>query len=127
MSDRIGEPVKYNNRWPELLMDICEHSTAILTDMGGLDPKQAKDLGNAIAVKMANLWGGQMIYFPKGAWMELARRDLEIYREFDGTNRAALMKKYNVSRTRLYEIVNAVRQELYRHRLDLRAAEKIPP
>jgi len=104
-------------------MDLCEYSAGILTELGGLDPKRANDLGNAIAVKMANLWGGQMIYFPKGAWVELSRRDLEIYREFNGKNRDEVMKKYGISRTRLYEIVNAVREELYR-RPGLRPGEK---
>jgi len=34
------------------------------------------------------------------------------------------MKKYGIKRARLYEIINAVSEEIYRHRLDLRSDEK---
>jgi Mor family transcriptional regulator len=50
--------------------------------------------------------GAQELYIPapdKGA------RDEAIYREFDGTNVAALMRRFRISRPRLYQIYNEQR------------------
>ncbi|WP_372826527.1 Mor transcription activator family protein [Polaromonas sp.] len=45
--------------------------------------------------------GAQEIYIPAPS---KAERDAAIFREFDGTNAAAVMQRHGVSRSRLYQI-----------------------
>ncbi len=99
-------------------MEIAEQTAAVLTE-AGIDADKAVSLGNEIAIRMAELWGGRPpIYIPKAffakrglyAWLGLSARDREIYRAFNGANREEVLQRYGISQTRLYEIVSAVRQ-----------------
>ncbi len=109
---------KHYTRGPEVLSDMVENATAILQE-GGLSDEDAAGLALAVVEKMASLWGGSLIYFPKGnwngrspLWFQLAERDWNIFREFDGTNRDEVCKKYGIKRSRFYKIVAACRHEM---------------
>lgn len=52
--------------------------------------------------------GGQEIYIPAP---DKQARDAAIRAEFNGRNRAEVCARYNISRSRLYEIVRAERSE----------------
>ena len=89
----------------------------ILRQHATIDDHLAHTIAFTIASRMADRWGGQTLYFPKGnwnggrsRWFQLAERDWKIFKEFDGTNRDAICQKYGISRSRLYQIINAVRE-----------------
>lgn len=92
----------------ELLADLAERISANLT---GIIPEvRAIEIGEAIALQMAEYWGGQLIYFSKGKFVLLSRRDRTIYAEFDGTNIKDLCRRYNISEAHLYRIIKAMRR-----------------
>lgn len=107
---------RYNSKGPELLIDMVDQAAETLSTVGGLAPSVADALAVAITNKMAQAWGGQFIYFPKGNWnggaltyLDLEERDWQIEREYNGTNRKEICTQYNISSSRLYQIIISVR------------------
>jgi Mor family transcriptional regulator len=108
--------IRYSSKGPELLIDMVDQVAEVLAVSGGLPAATATTLAVAITNKMAEAWGGQFVYFPKGTWnggsltcFELEERDWKIYQEYDGTNRKAVCAKYAISPSRLHQIIISVR------------------
>lgn len=108
--------IRYSSKGPELLIDMVENMAEMLATQGGLSQPVASELAVAIANQMAKNWGGRLIYFPKGTWnggeltcFQIDERNLQIEREYNGTNRDEICAKFNVSPGRLYQIIAAVR------------------
>ncbi len=95
----------------ELLADLALATAEITRKLCGVSPEKAVETGQAVADLMADLWGGQQFYFPKGMIRALSKRDREIYAKFDGANQAALAKEYNMSVQRIYCIIKLIRAE----------------
>ncbi len=95
----------------ELLSDLALHTADVTRKLCGVDPEKAVEVGQAVADLMADLWGGQLIYFPKGMIRTLSKRDREIYAKFDGSNQGALAKEFNMSIQWVYRIVKLMRAE----------------
>ena len=107
---------------PELLTDLASHASAIAAEMLGLPSDTAEHLGIEVARKMADHWGGQHIYIPKGVSMIASERDIRIYDEFNGRNHAELSRKYHLSTIWIYKIIRTIRaQEIARRQGDLLA------
>ncbi len=87
----------------ELLSDLANRITQLLQEHIGED--RAADIGQAVAEDMAQHWGGQLVYFPKGKFLILSKRDRHIYAEFNGRNHADLARKYDVSVQHIYRII----------------------
>ena len=72
------------------------------------DPAMLEGIITLIAESLVRGWrqrcGTQRIYIPAPPRNET--RDAQIQREFDGTNREAVCRKYGISRSRLYQIAN---------------------
>jgi Mor family transcriptional regulator len=101
---------------PELLVNLCEVISRQVRE-AGLDWETADTVALAVVESMAEQWGGQSVYFPKGshAQMRLRKRDLDIYREFTGHNHADLAARYGVSKVWVYAIVRRLREEIRKH------------
>lgn len=67
----------------------------------GLLPEFANEFAARLIRFLSMRLGAQEIYIPAPS---KAERDAAIYRNFDGTNAAALMRRHRVSRSRLYQI-----------------------
>lgn len=93
----------------ELLSDLSERISTSLVQ-AGVSNDLADRLGEEIAMDMATHWGGQLIYFPKGTFVRLSRRDRDIYSQFTGNNHKELSRKFNVSEQHIYRIVKAMRR-----------------
>ncbi len=105
------------SKGPELLLDLVYQSADLLQKMAGLPPGAAQDIAVALATRMAESWGGQLIYFPKGTWngraalcFKLEERDWKIYREYNGTNREEVCARHSISTSRLYQVIAAIRR-----------------
>lgn len=97
------------SKGPELLADLGEHTAAILCEKVGLDGDEATQVARELVDRMRLIWGGQLLYFPKGDSMEIAERDLEMWADFTGDNQAALAKKYKLSIQQVYKRLRLVR------------------
>ncbi|ARO89099.1 DNA-binding protein [Nitrosospira lacus] len=95
----------------ELLSDLVIHVAETTRTLCGVSDEKAIEVGQAVADLMAHIWGGQLIYFPKGMIRNLSKRDREIYAEFNGSNHSALAKKHDVSIQWIYRIIEKVRLE----------------
>lgn len=100
---------------PEFLRELADHAAQIMT-ASGIDEATAIELGQDIAARIAKVYGGSRLHIPKGTangrslfYFELSKRDLQIYREFKGSNRDELAARHNISVQQLYAIVQAVR------------------
>lgn len=54
---------------------------------------------------MVDKYGGDKIYIPKNGFLENMIRTENIKREYNGTNISELSRKYDISRSRIYEII----------------------
>lgn len=70
-------------------------------------------VADMFAIAIADRLGSRWIYLPPedtvGRWIYFpaknnSERDQQIRREFNGRNRYEVMKKYNISKSRLYQI-----------------------
>lgn len=101
----------FRSKGPDLLVDLAQQIAIVLTDLAGIDPTKAEQLGREIADRMAAHWGGQNIYFPMGLSYKLSQRDHVIFTEFNGTNHSDLARKFGVSLQWIYKIVKAIQKE----------------
>jgi Mor family transcriptional regulator len=101
----------FQKKAPELLTDLAAQSAAILVEIACFDVEKAELIGQEIALTMVKHWGGQLIYFPKGMFFQVALRYVQIYEEFNGRNCTDLAKKYGMSVSWIYRIIKRVRQE----------------
>ena len=104
---------------PEFLRVVVDFAAEVLARETSLDEATAIEIGQKIALRIAETYRGWYFRIPAGTWnrgslncFELHKRDLQIYREFNGSNLVEVMAKYGLSKTRLYQIVHAVRDRL---------------
>ncbi len=73
----------------------------------GLDPLSAKREGAQIAELLLMLFAGDKISFPShpSRGSDLEERNREIRRLFNGTNAPVLAVRFNISRSRIWQIV----------------------
>lgn len=92
---------------PQLIADLADKVAAAVAKRG-LDPEAAAQVGIEVADQMRADWGGQAIYFAKGCFIDINRRDLEIWEKFNGHNHAELAKEYDLSVVHLYRRIKSV-------------------
>lgn len=93
----------------ELYIDLIDHASSLLKDYG-LECAAATHTATALANHLATHWGGSTICFPKDVAYNLAQRDLDIYKKFDGRNHFQLAREFNLTENAIYRIVKQVRE-----------------
>ncbi|MEW6330185.1 MAG: Mor transcription activator family protein [Pseudomonadota bacterium] len=118
----MNDGLKLNSKGPEFLLDLVYHSADVMRN-AGLPPESAKDIAIAIATRIAEQFGGQDIYCPKGTWngraplcLKLEERDWKIYHEYNGTNRHEVCARHGISVSRLYQVLSACRHKIIERR-----------
>ena len=66
----------------------------------------ARLIGIESTLVLAELFGGEQVYFPKIETITRPMRDKKIIEEFDGYNFSELAKKYNLTKTHIRLIVS---------------------
>ncbi|NDV21022.1 DNA-binding protein [Pseudodesulfovibrio sp. JC047] len=94
----------------ELLVDLADNLTMILTDKLGIDPNKAKRAAQDAAAHIADNWGGQSVYIPMDLVTRMNTRNSDIYSEFSGDNISELVRKFGLSRQAIYRIIRVERQ-----------------
>lgn len=97
---------------PELLSDLALHTREILVANGSIDSDSAETLAWAVADRIAEHWGGQYLYIPRGCSLSVEREHLEIYNDFNGHNHAELAQKYRKSVVWIYSVVKRVKKQI---------------
>ncbi|TFU50486.1 transcriptional regulator [Pasteurella sp. WM03] len=111
----------FNEKAPEILADLAKHSEVkIKQHIAGIDPFLAQQISIEIAGKIAESWGGEVIYIPRNLILLLSERDRKIFNEFNGSNQRELARKYNCSMQWIYQIVKRVtKEEIARRQFDM--------
>lgn len=102
---------EYASKGPELLIDLADMTFDVLKDHVG------EELGRSISLKlvdkMRHHWGGQIVYFPKGQSLDALARDIKMYAEFNGSNHAALARRYDLSLQQVYGRIRFIRESRF--------------
>ena len=98
-------------RRSSLLDEVVSVSERLMTD-NDVSPATAAVVANALADHLADYWGGQLINFPKDHRRKLAKIEVEIYGQFDGSNYGALAFRYNMSERGVRKLITRVRARL---------------
>lgn len=91
----------------EMLVDIAEQVEERLVAIG-YDHDEATRLGWEVARHLNEFWGGGVLYICKGVHYEIALRDQEIFRRFNGENHDWLATTYDLTVQHVYRIVKRV-------------------
>ncbi len=92
---------------PELIEELRDKLREFFIEEGIEEPAARRIAFRASEMVRLD-FGGQTVYFPKGRSIEPSERDLAIYRRFNGDNRNQLCREFNLSTSRLYQIINFV-------------------
>ncbi|EFB1759102.1 DNA-binding protein [Escherichia coli] len=102
---------QFRSKGPELLVELAQHTSETVREIIDIEPAIADQIGQAVANRMMQVWGGQNVYFPMGMVWKVSQRDQEIFREFNGRNHHELARKFGVSLQWVYSVVKRVRKE----------------
>ncbi|HFI2258486.1 TPA: Mor transcription activator family protein, partial [Escherichia coli] len=102
---------EFRSKGPELLVELAQHTSETVREIIDIEPATADQIGQAVANRMMQVWGGQNVYFPMGMVWKVSQRDREIFREFNGRNHHELARKFGVSLQWVYSVVKRVRKE----------------
>lgn len=105
---------------PEFFSELLAIITSALRDSTGLASTSPDKAAEEIVKRIAKYYGGQRVYVPKGTyghalpWYAVAERNWKIFREYTGTRPPfdELCARYQISRSRLYQILHWCRDEL---------------
>ena len=95
----------------ELLVDLADNLSSILTDKADISKDDAKTIAQAAAAHIADNWGGQSVYIPMDLVARMSSRNREIYDAFTGDNISELVSIFGLSRQTIYRIVKNEREK----------------
>lgn len=94
----------------ELLQTLADHVAQSAKETLDISPELAEAHGNEVALLMANVWGGQVLYMPKGIHLQASKLHQQIFDEWTGRNQRELAMKHSLSLAFVYKIVKRMRQ-----------------
>ncbi|EOD4106629.1 Mor transcription activator family protein [Yersinia enterocolitica] len=107
----MSDHSQFRSKGPELLVELAQHTATTVREIIEIDIAVADQIGEAVANRMMQAWGGQNVYFPMGMVWKVSQRDREIFLEFDGRNHHELARKFGVSLQWIYSVVKRVKRE----------------
>lgn len=111
MSDETRSGQKRN----ALLADLAEVATALFEE-NEIPSAVATITANALADRLSDYWGGQVIVFPRDYLWKLAKLELEIYDQFNGQNYDDLARKHGMTTRGVRKLIARVRTKLAKQR-----------
>ncbi|NPE59253.1 DNA-binding protein [Dickeya dadantii] len=102
----------FRSKGPELLIELAQHTAITAREVvDTISPEVAEQIGEAVASKMMQVWGGQNVYFPMGMAWKVSQRDRQIFTAFNGHNHHELARQFGCSLQWVYSVVKRVRKE----------------
>jgi len=89
--------------YPQILADIAQLLRSPLNEH--LPNALADTLAMAQTERLSQTYSGCQVYFPKQKALKRHQRDKALYQEFTGNNHADLARRYCLTVSRVYEIV----------------------
>lgn len=100
---------KASNLGSELLVDVEDNLCDLAVKKLGIPKKEARIFAQEASDHLADHWGGQTVYVPKGMVAKRTKRNREIYEAFTGDNIPELVDRFDLSRQAIYMIIAAER------------------
>ncbi|ABM25758.1 prophage MuSo1, positive regulator of late transcription, putative [Shewanella sp. W3-18-1] len=100
----------FKSKWPENLVALSDVIDACLAE----EKVVANKLTEKIITSIAFYLGGRDLYLPNGKSLEMFLRNLRIYQEFNGRNKAELARKYSMTERNIDKITEDLKA-LYRY------------
>ena len=107
----MNDNSQFRSKGPELLVELAQHTADTVREIIEIESALADQIGEAVANRMMQVWGGQNVYFPMGMVWKVSQRDRDIFQEFNGRNHHELARKFGVSVQWVYSVVKRVRKE----------------
>lgn len=102
----------FKSKGPELLVSLADHVADSAKDVLGISGSTAEHLGQEVAIRISQIWGGQLVYFPSGTQLKSAQTHVQIYENFNGRNHGEVAAKFGVSVQHVYKVVKLIRKEM---------------
>jgi len=96
-------------RGTDLLSETIEPMAKLIQGSLGVSAEMAEATSVEITTLFAHLWGGQVVYVPKGVCIQASRLHQKIYDDFTGRNHHEVATKYGVSVQQIYRVVKRMR------------------
>lgn len=93
----------------DLLKALADHVAETAKQTLEVDDDLAEALGHEVATLMAQVWGGQQLYMPKGVCLQASKLHQKIYDDWTGRNHREVARKHNVSLQFVYRVVKRIR------------------
>ena len=97
-------------RGTDLLSEAVEPIAKVICETLGVNTELAQATSIEITTQLAHLWGGQVVYIPKGVYIEASRLHQKIYNDFNGHNLHQLASKHGVSIQHVYNVIKRQRK-----------------
>lgn len=95
----------------ELLVDLADNLTTMLTDKLNVPEIKAKAVAQEATALIADNWGGQSVYIPMDIKARASSRNKKIIEAFTGDNVSDLVREFNLSKQTIYRIVKEEREK----------------
>ncbi|APC14561.1 DNA-binding protein [Pseudomonas frederiksbergensis] len=96
-------------RGSDLLSETIEPMAKVIQESLGVSADLAEATSVEITTLFAHLWGGQVVYVPKGVCIQASRLHQKIYDDFTGRNHHEVATKHGVSVQQVYRVVKRMR------------------
>ena len=103
------EHIRQIMREADCLYTEAEVEAAIARVGVQINAELAESTSVEITMLFAHLWGGQVIYVPKGVLIQASKMHQKIFDDWTGRNHHEVAKKYGVSVQYVYRIVKRMR------------------
>lgn len=93
----------------DLLQALAGHVAQSAKETLDISPELAEAHGSEVAMLMATVWGGQVLYMPKGIHLQASKLHQQIFDEWTGRNQREIAMKHNISLAFVYKVVKRMR------------------
>lgn len=113
MSDETRSSLKRNALLEDVIGVIDTH-----LQEHEIPPTVAALAAHALADRLSDYWGGQVIVFPRDYLYKLAKLELEIFDQFNGDNYDELARAHGMTVRGVRKLITRVRAKLAKQRPD---------
>lgn len=96
-------------RGSDLLSETIEPMAKIIQETLGVTNELAEATSVEITTLLAHLWGGQVVYVPKGVCIQASKLHQKIFEDWTGRNHHEVATKHGVSVQHVYKVVKRMR------------------
>ncbi|MGO2703370.1 Mor transcription activator family protein [Pseudomonas helleri] len=96
-------------RGSDLLSETVAPIAKVIQQTLGVNAELAESTSIEITMLFAHLWGGQVVYVPKGVCIQASKLHQKIFDDWTGRNHHEVATKHGVSVQHVYAVVKRMR------------------